>query len=333
MIGGRIDALGCLSTQHIPDPDLLRALYANVKIPNILFTVFMKTSDIQPLNESADCLRRRFILAGGSLIGILFLLLGSVTLIHGYTMLEKTLTELVSPLGLAWMLLFLLIFLCYLRRQRSLAFLALVCWLLLTLGGNSFFANWMLSKLEAPYSPIDPFESGHFDLVVVLGGGTSYHAGHSQFSTGGDRVGLAARLYHAGQCDRIICTGSSTYRATEKEPHAREQSAELLKGLLVPADRIILIAGDNTSQEMQSLALYLQDKGLTSGRYGLITSAAHLPRAMRLANKNGLTLIALPADVRGRSYRPNPNEIVPGAESLATTKMVIKEYLGNLLGR
>jgi uncharacterized SAM-binding protein YcdF (DUF218 family) len=297
----------------------------------------MNTTDIDSPTEFRSTLLRRFLFSVLSLAGLIGVLLGSVTAIHGYTMLEKTLTELVSPLGMAWVLLFLLVYISFLRRQWLPTGIGLICWLLLTLGGNSFVANWLISNLEAPYIHLDPFESGHFDAVIVLGGGTSYRSmGHSQFGDAGDRVGLAARLYHAGRCDRIICTGTSTYRTSEDEPHARDQSAELLRGLNVPRERIETLAGENTSQEMKSLAVYIRAAEAADKkphRYGLLTSAAHLPRAMRLAKAYDLEFIPIPADVRGRHYRPTPNEIVPGAESLEKTKMVIKEYLGNFVGR
>jgi uncharacterized SAM-binding protein YcdF (DUF218 family) len=249
-------------------------------------------------------------------------------------MIEKTLTELLSPLGVVWLLLLALVYFSFINGQKWQAWIGFICWLILTIGGNSFVANWLTAKLEAPYSEVNPFQMERFQTLVVLGGGTSYRSiGHSQFDQGGDRVALAARLYHAGKADRIVCTGSNTYRANQKEPHAREQSAELLISLMVPADRIDLVEGENTSQEIKNLATYFQNPDNQARRIGLITSAAHLPRAIRLAGKHGLQFIPLPADVRGREYRPNPNVIVPGAESLGKTKAVIKEYLAYLVGR
>lgn len=262
------------------------------------------------------------------------LIIGSAGLVGGLTLVEKILTELANPLGLVWMLLMLLAYFCFLMRQTWPAIVNLFCWLLLTVAGNSLISNWLISTLEAPYAHIDALKLDKFDYLIVLGGGTSYRQiGRSQFSDGGDRIGLTARMYHAGKADRIICTGSTSFRSSEDEPQVREQSAELLKGLLVPADKIVLVQGINTSQEMANLRKHFQALSSPPARVGIVTSAYHLSRAMRLAKQNGLELIPVPADVKSGPYRLSPNLLIPSSGYLERTKIAIKEYLAWCVGR
>jgi uncharacterized SAM-binding protein YcdF (DUF218 family) len=262
------------------------------------------------------------------------MLVGGVGLVSGPTLVEKILTELVSPLGLVWLLLLLSAYFHFLMRQTWPAVVSLICWLLLTVAGNSLFSNWLISTLESPYANIDVFQLDKFDYLIVLGGGTSYRdVGRSQFSEAGDRVGLTARLYHAGKADRIICTGSTSFRASAREPEVRQQAAELLMGLLVPANKIVMVPGENTSQEMSNLRNYFKTTNPDAGRIGILTSAYHLPRAMRLAKQNQLVLIPVPADLKSGPYRPGPNLLIPGTGCLEKTKIAIKEYLAWCLGR
>lgn len=262
------------------------------------------------------------------------LIIGTAGMASGQTLVEKILTELANPLGLVWMLLMLLSYFSFLMRQIWPAMVSLCCWLLLTVAGNSLFSNWLISTLESPYANIDVLKLEKFDSLIVLGGGTSYRAvGRSQFSEGGDRIGLTARLYHAGKTDQIICTGSISFRASASEPEVREQSAELLKGLMVPANKIVLVPGINTSQEIANLKKHFQSTSAKPGRVGVLTSAYHLRRAMRLAKENGLDLIPVPADVKSGPYRLSPNLVIPGTGNLEKTKIAIKEYLAWLLGR
>ena len=74
-------------------------------------------------------------------------------------------------------------------------------------------------------------------------------------------------------------------------------------------------------------------------RIGLLTSAWHLPRAMRLANHNGLKPLPLPADFRtganveGFTTGQIVESMIPNGFALEATCLFAKEYLGMLVGR
>jgi len=264
-------------------------------------------------------------------LGSLFI--GGAGLVSGPTMVEKLLTALANPVGLIWLGLIGLVYFCILNRQSWPALSGFACWLILTVGGNQLVADWLANSLESPFQNIDIFHMEPFDTVVVLGGGTSsLQNGRSQLSNSGDRIATAARLYHAGQVKRLVCTGTQTFRSTPKDLHPREEAAEILLGLGVPANFVLQMKGDNTSQEMANLKKWI-DQNDAGGRVGILTSAWHLPRAIRLAKSQGLEVQPIPSNFTSRPFAPSPNLVVPSGENLMVTGQIMKEYLARLVDR
>ena len=261
----------------------------------------------------------------------------AVGLVAGPTMVEKTLTSLVSPLGFVWLGLLVMVYFCLLNRQGWPAMIGFFCWLMLTVGGNQLVSNALIASLEEPFQDINPYESVEgerpFALVVLLGGGTNTTIkGRSQLNRGGDRVAVAARMYHAGRVEKIVCTGSQKYPAGELDLHPREEATNVLLGLGVPNEALLAIKGNNTSEEMKNLKTWLEENQI-EGDVGVVTSAWHLPRAIRLAESNGLTVKPIPANFLSEPLGPTPSLIVPDAENLLITAQAIKEHLAGLVGR
>jgi uncharacterized SAM-binding protein YcdF (DUF218 family) len=264
-------------------------------------------------------------------LGALFV--GGIGLVSGPTMVEKLLTVLVTPVGFVWLGLMLLIYFSVMTRQGWPAVAGLVCWLILTIGGNQLVSQWLAGSLEAPYQDLDVFEVEPFDMIVVLGGGTSSTLdGQSQLSIDGDRVAIAARLFHAGQVKRFVCTGTQAFRSTPKDLDPRQEATEILVGLNVPKSAILQMRGENTSQEMANLKTWLAENKV-GGRVGILTSAWHLSRAIRLAEAQGLTVHPVPSNFVTAPYTPSPHLVVPGADHLMITSKMLKEYLARLIGR
>lgn len=253
----------------------------------------------------------------------------------GVTMVEKTLTTLVMPVGLVWLGLITSTCLLLMSRQRMLGIFSLGCLLLFTLGGNKFVSNYLAHSLEDPFTQIDIAQILPLDAVIVLGGGTSStYNNRAQLGMAGDRIATAARLYHSGQVKKIICTGSQSFRASPQDFHPREESKQILTELGIPPGAIILLEGESTSQEMNSLKGWIP-KNIKSPqpRIGLITSAWHLQRAQRLANSHGLHFEPIPSNFISGPVNPSPHWVIPSGSDLATTGRIIKEYLAAIVNR
>ncbi|MEM9367832.1 MAG: YdcF family protein [Planctomycetota bacterium] len=298
----------------------------------------------------------------------------------GITAALRCTTELVLPVGAAWLFLAGAAGYCTARHSRRLAcvfYLAFVLWMLV---GNGRFSNWCMQQVEWPLT-LNPHPAlerrvldSPLDAVVVLGGGSlTVLPGFYEGGEEGERVISAAQAWHAGAVRMIIVTGSSS---TGRD-HPREQSRQILESLRVPGERIFEIEGINTRAEMKALAAWLKsppeqafpwlnpesaplpqaeppgdgsarETDLLSGtvarevdlesrslRVGLITSAYHLPRALRLAKSEALDLIPLPCCFRANQ---NPrslvaSDFVPSASGLLRFSKAAKEVLARLAGQ
>lgn len=254
---------------------------------------------------------------------------------------EKIGTALLMPGGFVWLMLAALaIQLCPFCKKDSRhpgGAAAFLCFVVYSLAGNNFVAEGLARALEAPYRQLNPLDEQPPDVVIVLGGGGGPGAnGRLQGNGSGDRLILAAQLYHRYPATKFICTGQriESMNATGIDP--ADTSRDILVRLGVPETSIEMSGGRNTSEEMQHLATRF---AASSERIGLLTSAWHLTRATRLATRNGLTTIPLPAD-----FRSSPSDhslttgqwiaaLIPDGAAFGSTWSFAKEYLGMALGR
>jgi len=258
-----------------------------------------------------------------------------VRVVAGQTMLEKSLQLLVAPVGLVWLGLFCLFYLAVLYRVRLIALLALGLWLIVSVAGNSFVSNQGIWLLEKEFVELTPAEMPEFDVLLLLGGGVGTAPNrHPQLTNAGDRVGQVATLYHAGKVERIVCSGTHSLPPAAHQLTAAEAACRILTQWQVPSDSIEQIGGINTLQELQAFDRWLDGKpDRAELKIGIVTSAWHLPRALRLAKTVGVDAHPVPANFWSAEFRPEPGLIIPSADNLRKTQSVIKEFLAGLLGR
>ena len=208
-------------------------------------------------------------------------------------------------------------------------------WLLLTVGGNLAVKRALIESLEQPFEAIAPLECEPFDAILVLGGSTNVTVnGFPQLSFAGDRVMLAARLFHAGKTKIVIVSGQQFARTTPKDLDPKDEAQRILVEIGIPEEKIVMLNGMNTSEEIANLKKWLGiHPEINPGRIGLVSSAWHLPRALKLAAANGLNVEPVPANFLSGPYVPEPSMIVPSGENLQWTGVMLHEYLGRWLGR
>lgn len=259
---------------------------------------------------------------------------------------EKIGTALLMPAGLLWLLLMCLTATFWpLRRRRNDAstealpprsWSILLCFILYSLAGSGLISDSLARQLESKYLSVNPLNMDVPEIVIVLGGGAG--AGPNdriQGNMSGDRLILAAQLYHQNHSTRFICTGKRIQSMDTTGVDPGQASRELLMRLGVPDDSIELFGGKNTSEEMKALAARFG----AEQKVGLLTSAWHLPRATRLAERNGLNVVPLPADFRtaagkeGRTAGQWVEALIPNGGAMAGIWSFAKEYVGMAIGR
>ena len=259
----------------------------------------------------------------------------AVRLAAGQPMLEKIAKALIAPVGLVWLLTFLTGWLALVRRQLVVGSVALLAWGLLTAAGNSQVAAWLSAPLQQSWQGFELDQVQPLDVVLVLGGGTSQTpAGQAQGAGAADRVIVAARMMLSGKARHAVCAGSRVPGDPPDGSTAGEQTQQLLIALQVPAESTSTIGGRHTLGEIEAFSEWIDANPNRKGQtIGLVTSAWHMNRALRLAEAAGLQVEAVPADFRSLHPRHSPHLLVPGAANLNICQQCLFEYFAAWLGR
>lgn len=245
-------------------------------------------------------------------------------------LLSKLLPVFAYPLGAALVGLLLAFALGAAGRKR--ASLALLVLAIVGLWGASmpFVANQLSNALERQVPVAAIADVPEADVVVLLGGMLGPPpAGLDAPELSGsiDRAVHAAHLYRAGKAGHILVTGGNL-------PWKQAQTAEgiliadFLADLGIPRDAIVVeSASRNTRENAVNTLPILAQQGWT--RAILVTSAAHMPRALATFAAVGIDATPAPTDFRGRAVAvESALDFLPDAGSLAATTDVLKEVLG-----
>lgn len=191
-------------------------------------------------------------------------------------------------------------------------------------------AERLLAPLENRYPAlIDARGLDHVTAVVVLGGGWQPNPERpitSQLNhSSAIRLFEGLRLLRALPQARLIVSGGS--RSADRPPVAQGY-AQAARELGVPAERILRLDTPlDTAQEADAVRAALG----TGQRFVLVTSAAHMPRAMRHFQRVGFDPIPAPTEhLTGRSHRDRLTSWLPSSGNLDKTERAWHEYLGLL---
>ncbi|MCC6875308.1 MAG: YdcF family protein [Sandaracinaceae bacterium] len=273
--------------------------------------------------------RRQFMLR--SLIVAAFAALG-IAAAPPWSILTKCLGALAMPLGAIWLATMIVGSIAFWRGQRRATLAAAVLWLAISIAGNGPLSQALGRSVESPYADASPFEAGTFDAILVLGGGTESRArGGVEVAASGDRVVLAARLYHAGRAPILVTTGSP-YPGLSTHDAARA-TERIWRELGVPRTAILRVDGAlTTSDEARLDAELVRARGWR--RVGLVTSASHMRRALARFEAEGLTPVPLAAVVRARAPEwQGFYSLIPQAPAAHGIHVAMWELAGRAAGR
>lgn len=244
--------------------------------------------------------------------------------------LGKLIGRLAMPTGLLWLGMLGAIFFGIYKKNGRLLATSSIFFVVYTLIGNILLGGLLVAVLESDYD-IAVFEQDPFDAVLVLGGGASGDAEFAQVNDAGDRVVVGARLYHARLTPLLITSGSSI-PGLGHFTDVSVATRTIWTGLGIPNEAILQLPDPkNTREEIAALKILKEQEGWE--RVGLVTSAWHMRRAMKLARKEGLDVHPLPADFRTRIVWDGILSIVPDAHGFALVQRACWEFLGAAVGR
>ena len=203
---------------------------------------------------------------------------------------------------------------------------ALLC---LWIAAMPLTARLALGELESRYPVLAAGALPPADVAIVLGGsvrGPAPPRPGPDLGEASDRVLFAAELFKAGKVKRIVVIGGNLPWQAETEPEA-ETTRRLLLFWGVPDGDIVTAGDSRTTAENASEAKALWPSlGATSAL--LVTSAAHMPRAMASFRKAGLPVTAAPTDVRSVRQQTNLLDVLPDTQALGQSSDALKEVIG-----
>ncbi|MBI5581391.1 MAG: YdcF family protein [Deltaproteobacteria bacterium] len=246
--------------------------------------------------------------------------------------LKKIVTLLLMPMSLCLGVLAVGILLLWMRRRIRAAKIVLTFgFLVLTALSFSAVADPLTKHFELWYPPLLD-TSGMKDVkwVVVLGGGhassptlpPNAQIGNSSLA----RLIEGIRIHRELPESKLVLSGGAVF---DSVPEATTMAA-VARMLDVTLDDMVL---ESQSKDTGQQAQFVQGV-VQSDRCILVTSAIHMPRAMRVFEQKGLRPIPAPTDFGDWMRKENsPYRFFPRAGELRKVEAAFHEFLGLLWAR
>ena len=250
-----------------------------------------------------------------------------------FFIISKLLSFLLTPLTWVFGLLLWSLLTKDVRKRRKL--------LIVTFCVFYFFSNsFILDEFMRPYETPAIQESalpGKYDAGIVLGGMIAYDNTliRPQFDRAVDRLMQAVSLYRDGKIRKILISGGSG-SLTEKDALEAPILRDYLIKIGIPDSCILVEKYSKNTRENAIFSKHILDSvnkntGLSGGqgRYILITSAFHMPRAMRCFQKAGINVTAFSADrYSGPRKFVFDHVFIPNVYAVEGWGILLHEWLG-----
>lgn len=217
------------------------------------------------------------------------------------------------------------------RRSLALWIASLTLFVLVTLAILPI-GNLLLQPIERSYPANPPLLK--VDGIIVLGGGEDIRAsafwGQMQFNEGGDRFAAGTALARRFPDAQLLFTGGSG--ALRDFAGASISEASVAERFFVEQgldrERLLLEGRARNTAENASLSLALANPSADE-TWLLVTSAFHMPRAMRSFEAAGWpNLVAWPVDYRTARFNDDIGWDL--TRNLQTMTTAIREQIGQL---
>jgi len=241
----------------------------------------------------------------------------------------------VMPIGIVFELLIIALLLLWKRKRRSGIFFVVTAVAVLWVSSMPIVANTVLGKLEQRYPAVIFSEIPDSKCLVVLGGAIEPVQPPRldiNLLDSADRISKTASLYRTGKAAVVIVSGGNQPWSPKLKSEAVE-TRTLLVAWGVPADAIVV---DETSRNTYENAFnsinLMRESGCTKPL--LVTSAAHMTRAVASFARFGVEVFPVSADVRAvRTLRLTVFDFIPDIRALEMTTNAMREWVGQRVYR
>ena len=250
-----------------------------------------------------------------------------------FFVLSKTLGLFMAPSNLMAALGLIGIALLFTRFRRLASWLIVTSLVLIVFAGYSPLGNLLLLPLEQRFPPWD-VSRGAPAGIVVLGGAInpkiSLARGVVALNGSAERITVTAELAHRYPNARIVLSGG-TSSLNPNTPREAPVALKELVALGVAHDRIAIDERSRNTIE-NAVFSHLLANPKADERWILVTSAAHMPRAIAVFRAAGFSVEAYPVD-----YQTDGRNDVIGLhslpEGLEMTDQAIHEWAGLVIYR
>jgi len=247
---------------------------------------------------------------------------------------KKLISPFLNPLSAGLSLALLgLIFLWFTRRQKTGKVLVTIATVLLGFLSYGAVSDMLARPLEEKYPPIRSFENiQDVKWIVILGGGSGVDPGLplSTYLSEASLVRLSEGVFIHNRLPqtKLVFSGRSWVEGIT--PMTEVMVDTVREWGVKPGDIIV----ETEAKDTKDHPIYVKEI-VGKDRFILVTSAAHMPRAMALFRKHGMEPIPAPTDymVKEREGGLTPGVFFPGAEALEKAGIAIHEYLGMMWGK
>lgn len=218
-----------------------------------------------------------------------------------FFVLSKVAWLLIQPVGLLILGLTGILLASALQALQAVRFLAFLSLLLIVVSSQTNAGRLLLQPLENRFirpAGLPPADS--LAGIIVLGGGFDGHVtrqrGGFELGESGDRFVEALRLARALPKVPLIVSGGEASLIGKTEGDA-PVAARFFEAFDVAADRLVLEDRSLNTYE-NAVLTKAAIAGMPEGRWLLITSAFHMPRAVGAFREQNVDVIAWPVDFR-----------------------------------
>lgn len=214
------------------------------------------------------------------------------------------------------------------RRKRML----LISIIFVFFFGNKIIFNTIIRGYETPMTTLGPDEN--YDVAIVLGGfsGEDLSRNRLQFNEAADRFIYGLQLLNQNKVKALIVSGGNA-NIVNKEAGEAKPAAALLKQLKADSTKIFFEDySRNTYENARFSSELMKHKGFAGKKILLITSAFHMPRALKCFQKKRLDVTPYPVHFSSipASYYSWYEWFIPDAYTLYKWDYLLKEWMGLL---
>lgn len=209
-------------------------------------------------------------------------------------------------------------------RRRAAAWLLVGATMIVYLGATGWVGDSLLGPLERQYPALQDGSLPKVGCVVVLGTRYVPHDGIPVTAAldedGLVRIAEGVRLARRLGAVRLVVSG---WAPSGEVPVALGYAKFVRESGVDEASIVVLSGSLDTGAEARSVATLIG-----AAPFILVTSAYHMPRAMRLMERAGEHAIPDPTGQRVDRSHSGWGDLVPTASGLSKTEHALHEYLG-----